>query len=495
MPTVRVAIWNIQNYGAGNPARKWGANSALRNQFIALAVRQLNVQVLFIQEVSVNALPSLQDLATRLNVGGVTDWAVSFCGSALTSTAANPPADNTELTFRTDGRSEGYAVCWRSNNPAYTTVNGATQIAEVHPPITNVGNPAAPARTPLNLVTNGRPVGSVNIYLQQGRKRKLVEEEINAVGGYLRPNLVPYGEDNQLMASWPLLDFPTTSTRNPRELTWEKVRRPAFIVLNLNTGGVNPEENLMPVIAYHAPSNKHKAGWGALLSGLSRELCVVDGVDVNNDPDVANSVSMRRTVLGGDFNYAVDSVSWPAEYMYFTKDLARTEKGGALCRYAPLSTLGNARLTTIQLFDIDNQTPINSANLTAYYRYPIDLIFFRGFPANQSSGRRVDIPDILLNNGLPYAAVLQAFDVHLTALVGALAGPFQRMDPGNTGPQEWVNGAWKAMLCGNYGGTFLHWGNFLADLNNGQMTNARRTAEFYQIFISDHLPVLCEINF
>lgn len=495
MPTVRVAIWNIQNYGAGDPTRKWAANSDLRNEFIALAVRQLNVQVLFIQEVSVNALGSLQNLATKLNVGGVTDWAVSFCGSAVTSQAQNPPANAGEMSFQTDGRSEGYAVCWRTNLlGTYSVVNGANQIAEVHPPITNAGNPNAPATTPLNLVTTGRPVGRVGVYVQQGGKRKVQADEINAVGGYLRPNLLPYGEDNQLMLAWPQLDFPTTSTMNPEQLTWPKVRRPAFIVLNLNTGG-NPDVSLMPVIAYHAPSNRNKAGWGALLSGLSRELYVVDGVDVNNDPDPANSVSMRRTVLGGDFNYAVPDGWFPAEYGYFTKTLARSEKGGAACRYAPPDNVGAARLTTVQLFDTDNQTPITSANLNAYYRYPIDLIFFRGFPANQSTGRRVNIPDILLNNGGPYAAVLNLFDAHLNALVLGLAGPNQRMDPGNTGPQEWVNNAWKPMLCGNYGGTFLNWNTFLNNLNNGQLNNARRTAEFYQIFISDHLPVLSEINF
>jgi hypothetical protein len=498
MPTVTVAIWNVQNYGAGNPARKWGAGSLLRNQFITALADELSAEVLLLQEVSVNALGSLQNLATSLNAGASNDWAVSFCGSALAPGAANPPANAGQLTFQTDGRSEGYAVCWRTNvGDRYTMVNGAHQIASVHPPIAQLGSPTAPATTPLNMVTTGRPIGPVDVYVQTGRKRKFIEQEINAIGGYRPANLFPYDENNALMASWPNLEFPTTSTKNPRDLRWTNVRRPVYVVLDLPTAA-GADQRLMPVIAYHAPSNEHKAGWGALLGGLSRELYVADGVDAMNNPDPVNPVSIRRTVFGGDFNYAVADNYFPAEYMYFTKDFAVSEKAGAQCRVAPSTNTGDARRTTIQLMDVDNTTPITSADLNAYYRYPIDLIFFRGFPADHSAGRRYNFLPELRNAGNAYAAVLNAFGLHLTALAAGLAGPNQRMAPGvvTTGPQEYIVGeGWKAMICGSWGATFLDWNAFVADLGNGFFSNARRTAEFTQMFISDHLPVVCEIDF
>jgi hypothetical protein len=497
MPTVKVCLWNVQNYGTGTVRWKWGADSDLRNRFIDRFLGGQRIEVLLMMEAGAFSDASLRDLALWLNAGldGVdADWCLSLCGSALTSGSPNPPTNVFDLTYRTDGRSEGYVAAWRSNRAAFDLLQGLHPIAATS--IASRRNPAPPARTPLNMVTRGRPTGNYDVTQPaEGRKRRRTITRFGVLGGYRPTSVFPYDLGGRLMNHWPDLPFPTTSTRNPSQLRMSKSRRPAYVVLNLANGGT-ASQRLCPAAAYHAPSNADQAELGSMMAGLSRELYVTND-EAGLVPDPNTLVHCDSTILGGDFNYSVSGAEWPAYYAFFVGAFRAGQTGGAATTPAPAPTESDAdRRTTVQLLAGDHTTPIDSANLDHYFRHKIDLVFTRGQP----DGERVNVPQLLLDDedGV-YERTLRAFHTHLTAVVASLVAPDQRMAADGTGPEElrqvqdtaghW-SWAWRPMICGSWGGTFLDWNEFMDQLNNGRFTDARRAAEFYHIFVSDHLPLV-----
>lgn len=502
MPSVAVCLWNLQNYGSGFVDRKWGADSGLRNRFIRAFVRQQGLDVLLMMEPGAFSEGSLRSLARWLN-GDVpaadADWCVSLCGSALAAeTTPNPPRTVFDLTFLTDARSEGYAVAWRSNRPTFRVLPGLHPIAPV--PVSSVRNPAPPAETPLNLTTRGRPTGRYDVVQPaEGRKRARSVTVFGALGGYRQPRRYPFDERGDEMDHWPELRFPTTSTRNPSQLRMQKARRPAYVVLDLANGGT-AQQRLTPAAVYHAPSNAAKAELGSMMAGLSRELYVTNDVAAGA-PNPAALVSCDHTILGGDFNYSVAAERWPAYYAFLVGPFRVNRSGGANTRPAPPPASPDPdRRTTVQLLRDEHTTPIVSADVDDYLFHKIDLVFTRG---GGSSGRRVNVLRLLLDDAAGvYRGSLRALHAHLTALVAGLNPLTQRMAADGRGPEEhrsvqdaagrWSL-AWRPMLCGSWGGTFVSWDAFMAQLQDGRFTDARQAAEFYHIFVSDHLPLVATL--
>ncbi|HEX8904517.1 MAG TPA: hypothetical protein VF771_06730 [Longimicrobiaceae bacterium] len=497
MPTVKACLWNIQNYGSGTIATRWGDDSDLRNRFIRTFVRDQQIDLLLIMEPGIFSLPSLRDMALWLN-GGLpdvdADWCLSLTGSALASGAHDPPRDQTEVTYMTDARVEGYAVAWRDRRATFDVLRGLNPIGTA--PIHSSRNNQPPAGPPLNMTTRGRPTGNYDIVQPTGERKRGRQTVFGAMGGYVSSGVFPYDEDGVEMDHWPELRFPTTSTRNPSQLEMTRARRPAYVVLELANGG-NTSRRLCPVAAYHAPSNAEKAEFGAMMAGLSRELYVTNDLDQGN-PDPDELVHCRTTVMGGDFNYSVDQAQWPEWYAFFTGRFLRARAGGASTDPAPPPTYTDPnRRTTVQILEGDHTTPITSASLDDYLYHKIDLAFTRG----DATAARVNLPQLLLDDddGV-YANTLKAFHTHLTGVVAGLAGRNQRQT--TTGPQEyrWVQDRqkrwsqeWKPMICGSWGGTFRSWATFMRQMRNGRITDARRAAEFYHIFVSDHLPLVASI--
>jgi len=506
MPSVKVCLWNIQNYGSGAVNARWGANSALRNRFIAAFVVQQQIDVLMIMEVSRKAEPSLHDLAVQLNanpVGGVADWVVSFCGSAITNLAANPPTLPAHLMFLTDARSEGYAVAWRSNQPArFRMLDGLHPIAQNTFP--QPAAPAPPVSSPLNLSTFGRPAGALPVMAGRGAQRRAVPGPWEVFGGYTQPNAFPYNK-GVLMNVWPDLELPATSTTNPRQLSLRKVRRPAYVVLDIVRPGVAPpaRTRLCPVAVYHAPSRLAGAEWGTAQSALSRELYVTNDLGANNQPNPAALVTVDHSVFGGDFNYSVQNAQWPSEYAWFVNALGVPAAAGAGHHAAPVPPEAEAaRRTTVRLFEDDHKTPIEGEEIDDYLKLKIDLAFFTD-PA-KDEGERINLPDVLMQAPAVgvYTPALQALHAHLTALVAGLVAPNQRLSPIH-GPEylkrtrkrggNWVE-KWVPMLPGSWGSTFLNWPLFMEQLEQGKIQHARQAAELFHLFISDHLPVVVELE-
>lgn len=504
MPTVNVCLWNLQNYGGGNALLKWGVDSDLRNRFLRRFLASQQISVLLVMEAGTNSDPSLRNLVQWLNgelPANEADWCASLCGSAITDRSPNPPQRQTDLAFMTDARVEGYAAVWRNNQGDFAVVPGLFPIASQ--PFASRRNAAPPAVTPLNMVTRGRPSGEYDIYPPAGgggRRRGRPQTVFGALGGYLPPAPVPYDLGGHLMAGWPALPFPSTSTRNPSQLRMDGSRRPAYVVLDLNAAG-GKSNTLVPVVAYHAPSNQGRAEFGAMMAGLSRELYVSNNV-AGGVPVPDNVIHTNRTVFGGDFNYSVDQADWPEFYAFFVDNFDAGQDGGAATTAAPAYDAGDeARRTTVQLLEGDHTTPIVSNNLNDYFRHKIDLVFTRGVGV---TARRVNVPEILLNDAAGvYAGVLRAFHAHLQQVVADLVAPNQRMNAAGHGPEEyrWVQDArkrwsqqWRPMICGSWGGTFEDWNAFMTQLQNGRFTQARQVAEFYHIFVSDHLPLASAIN-
>jgi hypothetical protein len=471
---VKVCAWNIQNYGAGNPAFKWGAASDLRNRFIADFANANDIDVLLVQEVSVRADASLRDLVRRMNrVMPAGHWAGSFAGSALTKYASSPPLSRNETTFGTDARYEGYAVLWRTREARFRLVGAVNDIAQM------VDGAAA---SPINLSTKGRPAGYVR-GLSWG-----------ATGGYLIAERFPYDDRNRLMDHWPDLELPTTSVRNADRLKLYRTRRPAYVVLELLDGPPEPGRRLVPVGVYHAPSSTEGSELGAMLSALARELYVSNTLLPSRRIDPRNYVGVSKAVMAGDYNYSVRSgPDWPGFYGNYTHRQKIGPNGGAECEAGPdPRRTDRERSTVVQLSD-DEGDPIVSRRIDAYLTSMIDLGFF----SLSCDGDRANVPADLLGPVTPYRATIQALETHLRAEVRALRGRWYQVSA--TGPERRVwdprqgRYVWSPMISGSYGATFVDWVEFMRQARAGVITEARQACELYRLFISDHLPVIVNV--
>lgn len=475
---VKVCIWNVQNYGepvsrAGRG--KHGPGNERRNQFIATFVRQTQIDLLFLMEMFPTAGASLIDLLGALNSGGTTDWAFDLCGSCLRQAKPGPPTSENDLTYQGDGRSEGYAVFWRTNQAGrFRMVQGLHNIAEYH--MWKANNPAPPAgNPPLSLVTAGR------LTREDARRDRDGKRRMRVIGGCGPQDALPRNEQQQTLPDWPDLKFPTTGKSNPFSLATEKVRRPAYVVLKVKNGAGTWE--LCPVAAYHAPSFEEQAAWAPGVASLSREMYATNS-EVNLEPQAAAFDHCNNTIMGGDFNYerSVD----PSVYEGFTKALDTAPSGGAGCKSIPRPEDPEAqRKTTIRL--LQGGVPIGGDDLDNYLGLEIDLAFYR--PLRGISGERTNLLEILQQDsavmGQPlYQAVLQA--------TGEALKPFERRPflLGPNGPQ--FNG--RPVFTGNRGARFADYRVFRNQIRAGRLSDARQIAEFLQMFVSDHLPLTLTIN-
>lgn len=505
MPSVKVCFWNIKNYGGGDTDFLYGTNSNLRNRFIRDFVRSQEIDVLLIMEVSSNAQASLHNLGDWLNKnlqGGNRDWALSFCGSAIASNAPDPIRGAGDVQFTSDARSEGYGVAWRTNRTArFSMLPGLIDIAE--DTWSAQTNPNRPATTPLNFVTTGRPADLVVIDYGNANngKRKRQDEEFRPLGGYTTGQIYPYDEDGNVMDHWSDLDMPTTSTRNPRTLHRTGTRRPTYVVIELNNQGTT-RQRLCPLVVYHAPSNEGQASWGAFMTGLSRELYVTNDLDDNGVPDPEELVHTNHVVMGGDYNFSVDTVNWPSDYRFYINNFNKLWTGGAKTAPVPPSTAPDAdRRTTVQILSgpRDNKVPVTSNQVDDYLFHKIDLAFMR--PDGTITGSRVNMLQELINdNAGTYRAALKAFHAEMNLIVQSLNNRLDRRLVANGDGPEWLiwddqarNYVWKPMITGAWGGTFRNWTTFMNRLNAGRFTAPRQAAEFFHIYISDHLPLVVDI--
>lgn len=500
MPTVKACIWNIQNYGQSSPKYNgegrffMAFDNAMRNRFIARFCRKHAIDVLMIQEVSeTGAGGSLADLQAKLNAvypEGERDWAYSWCGSAILDDTVAQAVSKDSLGYRTGARTEGYAAVWRRSQATRFRM-----IAGLHDIATGTGPVSADVASPLNISQRGRPSGRTVISPSR--------TVFGSTGGYLAANVYPFGPNGfggyALQGSWPRLNYPATAITDPNALRWSAARRPVYTVIRLT----DPATTLVPIAAYHAPSNNQRAPWGAFMAGMARELYVINQVDGAYAP-TANLVSMTKGVLGGDFNLSVDQNDWPNDYVYFVEPFRQDYTGGANCTAAPAPNLTDAqRRTTVQIVTgANHDQPITTGNTDDYLRYKIDLGFFRGAGVTTA---RIDLLNELINDGAAYEDCLKETEKFLEATEKAITNPFNfyphRLSA--TGPEYRKPKVrrhlptiytWVPVISGAWGGTFTNWTETRRQYKAGAITDARRAAEYMHIFISDHLPLVVTLQ-
>src|SRR5688500_4506285 len=260
MPNVRVMIWNIQNFGSNTTAYQAakGNNSSALAPFIAHVVREYNIDVLFIQEVFETAGPSLDNVRTALNNGLPEAWwsydwiKGAFAESTLDGTLRGPQ----DLAWDsgrapTTRRAEGYAVFWRNDAARFQMVPAEAVMSQG---VVHTGynpNPALPANC-LQLT-------------RWGRKFDTTGRQWQALKGFRSTN---WSESDFEIAKYPDVN------KNDRDAVfWDYVRRPAYCVIRLGTGGTD-EDRLCPIMAYHAPSNRSISNRATYISGLAEQLYI-----------------------------------------------------------------------------------------------------------------------------------------------------------------------------------------------------------------------------
>lgn len=495
MVSVKVCLWNIQNFGQN--AEKYNGHglkdqaNALRNDFIARFIVANAIDVVLVQEVSSTATPALTNLQTKLNAlnsGGAQDWSFSWCGSAIADGNVDVVRRPKHVAFRTGARTEGYAVLWRSEQTKrFTMVQALNQIAAG----TNVaGKTGAAGKTsPLNISQLGRPTAT-----EDGK--------FAAIGGFRPPVRFPYqkksnGPGYDRLTVWPKLSYPPTARTDALGVQWAKSRRPVYVVLKLK----DDDDHLCVVSVYHAPSSQSRASWGAFVAGLSRELYATERVE-NGTPSGKQFRVIDKGVFGGDFNLSVNKDKWPGDYQYFTAPFGQAAHAGANRTETPGHAEPDAkRRTTVQLLADNHKTAIKSKNADDYLKWKIDLAFCTG----NVTAKRVDLlAELTTDSKGIYSGPLQSTHAFMAAVQAGIAkAPAtqpQRLDA-STGPQKQVTSrrkekifhSWVPIISGAWGGTFTDWPESLKQFQAGRVTDPRRAAEFIHIFVSDHLPLVAEV--
>ncbi|HJV41709.1 endonuclease/exonuclease/phosphatase family protein [Caulobacter sp.] len=490
MTDVKVCLWNIQNFGQPTPrydGLRFALGNDLRNKFIARFVKHYAIDVLLIQEAQLDSQAALADLQRKLNAvhDDKKDWAYSWCGSAIAENDVDVVTRSADLTMRTGQRSEGYAVLWRrEQQDRFTLVDGLKPIAYLTGPI------IANLTSPLNISQTGKPTGNLPA---GGAGRGAHAQTFGASGGFTQARAYPtrYNTGTQLyddLDAWPKLNYPPTAKKDPTKLRWSRARRPVYVVIKLG----DDDTRLCPVSVYHAPSNSERSSWGAFIAGLARELYAVNTAE-GATPDPDDVQVARYAVFGGDFNNAVASNAWPGDYNYFVAKRQRTIDGGAKCAVTPAANdAAAARRTTVQIVQGRNHEPIDSANANDYLRHEIDLVFY-GF---NIAAQRINLMSIVTNTET-YNVAIKGAEKLMRDTEASVDDQPTRRQMTDTGPQyrNAPDDAWKPMISGGWGGTFIDWEESCKQFKAGKITDARRAAEYIHLFVSDHMPLLATITY
>lgn len=296
--------------------------------------------------------------------------------------------------------------------------------------------------------------------------------------------------------NWQYLHF-TRGAGHPASLTGS--RRPAYVTIDVNRAvGLGAAQRLVPIHMYHAPSAEPASTSGMQRAAYSRTMYQV------YDPTAAAWIDSNFAVLGGDFNVRNGAVAY--SYDAFTHTFVN---GGADCQIranvlpAPpgLIPADNPRNQSIVRLrgGIGGGPVIATANQNDYRTQAVDNIFYRGFapvvvpaaPAELNPPDQIyNLLNAVTNNAgafnIPLRTILAfmnvaAFQAHWIAFAGAVAPP---IPPPALPDLQNIN-------------------QFLINLNAGSFWDGlpwfplpaqRKAAEFIKLCISDHLPVIFQMN-
>lgn len=346
-----------------------------------------------------------------------------------------------------------------------------------------------------------------------------VGRRFNSTAGRFVPyNPGPGGPPNV----WQYLEF---SDNGVWKLT--KMRRPAFVTIKLNrntaTAAHGPKFQFIPIHVYHAPSKEYSAWRNTVAASASHSLYQVYNWNVAGPLNAANWIEPQCVVIGGDINYALDPSNTP--YTDFTNSYAG---GGANCQVVPTPPATNytdgirinhpavapstdpaknpLNKTTVNLNvpPYGPGTEILDQDINGYRRMAIDNIFYGGFdnaetPVDANFGSYYDILTSIQGNG---AGPLRVCDFSSALIQGLLDNYLEQVtghDYANQpGPvpaiHELNNTASFIEPFTSANGFYSQPGGGAGAFAAGAADAARAAAEFTNLLVSDHMPVLFSMN-
>jgi hypothetical protein len=195
-------------------------------------------------------------------------------------------------------------------------------------------------------------------------------------------------------------------------------------------------------------------------------------------------------MIGGDFNYDLfDPQQLDFVYQKFLNDYTnKLNTGGSeLALITPLAA--DQRRTTVQLRDHGNGhfdgPQRTGAAVGDYLSLRIDQLMYRGLAPTWAETRVYPFLDKLMQNPSPYRAVLRRYKTHFDQVIAG-TGMAPDEDFGPLRPPVGLP------LYPN----FTDWEDFYHDINRNaaRFSTARSAAEFYHIFVSDHLPLILSVS-
>jgi hypothetical protein len=384
------------------------------------------------------------------------------------------PTQFDQLNYNFIGHFEGYVLYWNERATSFGMVARASGPSGGI--LTGLDDDHAAARHAINLVFDGREItGYIKV---KGVQR--THYQLKAPG---------FDPANPGLTPWAQLDF---AKRREGSGRWYSVRRPAYCTLRV-ANQANPSDTYLPVVVFHAPSSEGAGAFaGTDRCGMSRQL--YQAQDRNDQWTTAN-----RTVVGGDFNV---STQHEYEYVYrtFTAPLGAADNRGAGCTQFVPSRTGTAdadlsksivRVTKpdpqgggyrnlIQI--LPPQGHIDSNDL--YRSLAVDNIFTRGFSA-------ADPPktDYQVYN-LP--AELQINQSAAATLAKAALHQFIKNETKDLARDPQGNPVWYGTAP--FYRNILDYPQLMAQLKARHFTSPRRTAEFTNTFLSDHMPLIVKVT-
>jgi hypothetical protein len=490
MPTVRIMVWNVQNFGDAVPAK--GNHVPLCN-FIAYIVAQEDADILVMQELRMSGLAYLGQLNAALSnatTGGPGNWYYDYVRSAL---RVNPPQNSADTEWDLD-HYEGYAVFWNHARSAdFTLLNPEVNLSRGTLPF-GAGLPAGVPAHAITLVYRGRDTAAGG--------------GLGNNGWFQAPNFNPAAPN----AASALYFCRSAARIHAADQLQVGPRLPCSFTINLDPANArynvaNPTRNLLPVTVYHATANKANTRINVQLSGYSRQLYQVYWPP--GGPAVAGWYNADNGIIAGDFNIdaSVDNADRSAYTVYtniYTQGGAST--GPAL---ATMPGFRNSRATTVQLFNLHDRTPITGPAPAYFLKLPIDHFFYRIAVGRNFSGSVVDLFDMVTLGYPGLGPIIQSFWATIKAALGARQpngtyANYPSRQAGSNTPAYVVAGANNTFQNVPIVGDLANWDNFRRGLTNSYFLqangnnntdDARTAAEFIKKLVSDHLPTVFRFDY
>lgn len=505
--TINVMYWNVQDLGCFKPYER-GDFTAINNFIAKLSVlHEVDVICLiesrkqYVAELP-NLMNALDDAAKR--AGRTANWWYDWIPGAIkgdlhtvfdedleedtlvqrvkrrravksnrVQRTRKTPTKFEQLDYTVTGHYEGYVVLWNDAATSFSMVKRDDGCSGGI--LADLDDDPEDYHHAINLVFEGRGItGKENIPGKQQTHWLLEAYGFNPAlpGGF---------------TLWEQLEF---CERAFTSGYWYAVRRPAYCTIKI---AHEPDDKnaYLPIIMAHTPSKESSGAFGSTnRAALARQMYMAQKQD-------GSWVNANRAVIGGDWN-----VSTQHDYSYvfnaYTRDRgAAMTSGAGATQFVPARTgMGEDATLSKSIVRVKKPTgngtrkyeqivpdrPSDDAN-SLYRSLAVDNLFYRNFtaappkPNNEVYNLQVELQTA--NSDVAKAAKRCFYRFIRNKTKGK-----KRNADGN--PLKW-----RYSLCYP---NVLEFDEMMTQLKNKHFTSPRRTAEFINTFLSDHLPLIVKLT-